>query len=124
MSDEETIVTPTELMTGVPEYDIGEFMNIMNGYNVSKAKEFEDKLRKLLDKVGLIHIAEKRWAGQEFDPEIHDDSDTIADRFVGILVSEYIQLLKDENQEKLDEDKYNLAMKQFRWFVKRRKTKK
>ena len=38
MSDEETIVTPTELMTGVPEYDIGECMNIMNGYNVSKAK--------------------------------------------------------------------------------------
>ena len=124
MSDEETIVTPTELMAGSPEYDIGKFVNIMNGYNVSKAKAFEDKLRKLLDKVGLIHIAEKRWAGQEFDPEIHDDSDTIADRFVEILVSEYIKILKEEYQEKLDEDKYNLAMKQFKWFVKRRKTEK
>ena len=29
MSDEETIVTPTELMAGSPEYDIGKFVNIM-----------------------------------------------------------------------------------------------
>ena len=124
MSDEETIVTPIELMAGSPEYDIGEFQNIMNGYNVSKARKFKDKLRKLLDEYGLIHIAEKRWAGQEFDSEIHDDSDTLADRFVEILVSEYIQLLKDDHQEKLDEEMDELAMKQFKWFVKRRKTKK
>ena len=76
--------------------DWRELDEIHYGYPVHKVREFRTKLRELCNKVGLIHIAEKRWAGQEFNEEIHADSETYTDRFIELIVSEYIRGLKDK----------------------------
>ena len=76
------------------DMDIEKFFGDMNGYDLKKVRIFRDKLRKLCAEAGLIHIAEKRWAGQEHTEE-HEDSDTIVDRLIEIIVSEMIKNEKE-----------------------------
>ena len=46
----------------------------------------------------MIHIAEKRWAGQEHTEE-HEDSDTVVDRLIEIIVSEMIKVEKEKHND-------------------------
>jgi len=70
--------------------DMEDFMSGMSGYNIKQVRAFRDKLRTLCADADLIHIAQKRWAGQEHTEE-HEDSDTIVDRLIEIIVSEMIK---------------------------------
>ena len=73
-----------------------DIVNMQHGYDVSKARTFEKELKELLERYDLIYIGKERAAGKDYDPEIHENSDTIVDRLVPIIVSEYIHMLKDE----------------------------
>ena len=77
------------------DLDIEKFFGDMNGYDLKKVRIFRDKLRTLCAEADLIHIAEKRWAGQEHTEE-HEDSDTIVDRLIAIIVSEMIKVEKEK----------------------------
>ena len=77
--------------------DIEKFFGAMNGYDLKKVRIFRDKLRTLCAEADLIHIAQKRWAGQEHTEE-HEDSDTIVDRLIAIIVSEMIHLEKSNRK--------------------------
>ena len=77
------------------DVDVEEFMSNMHGYNIKEVRAFRDKLRTLCAEADLIHIAQKRWAGQEHTEE-HEDSDTIVDRLIAIIVSEMIKVEKEK----------------------------
>ena len=79
------------------DWDIEKFLSGVHGYDIPKVRDFRDKLRTLCAEADLIHIAQKRWAGQEHT-EDHEDSDTIVDRMIQIIVSEMIKNEK-ENQK-------------------------
>ena len=79
------------------DFDMEEMYSVMHGYDVKKVRVFMNKLRKLCADADLIWIAKKRWAGEEHT-EIHDDSDTLVDRLILIIVSE---MIKVEKQNKL-----------------------
>ncbi len=81
------------------DWDLSEFEKIRLGYDVKIARDFSEKLRSLCAEHDLIHIAEKRWAGQEFDPKIHDDSNNYVDTFIKLIISEHIHLLKEEHED-------------------------
>ncbi len=78
------------------QIDWSDVANISHGYDVSKAREFKKELTEMLERYDLIYIGKERAAGKDYDPEIHENSDTIVDRLVPIIVSEYIHMLKDE----------------------------
>ena len=80
------------------DIDIEKFFGDMNGYDLKKVRIFRDKLRTLCAEADLIHIAEKRWAGQEHTEE-HEDSDTIVDRLIAIIVSEMIKVEKEKHND-------------------------
>ena len=52
--------------------------------------DFKTKLRQICADAGLIQLAEKRWAGQEHDPAIHDNSDNKVDWLINVIVAEYL----------------------------------
>ena len=52
--------------------------------------DFKTKLRQICADAGLIHLAEKRWAGQDHDPAIHDDSNNRIDLLIQVIVLEYL----------------------------------
>ena len=78
------------------DFDMADMYSAMHGYDVKKVKDFMNKLRKLCADADLIWIAKKRWAGEEHT-EIHDDSDTLVDRLILIIVSEMIKVEKQNN---------------------------
>ena len=80
------------------DLDIEKFFGDMNGYDLKKVRDFRDKLRTLCAESDLIHIAQKRWAGQEHT-EDHEDSDTIVDRLIEIIVSEMIKNEKEKQND-------------------------
>jgi len=82
-------------LTKFADMDIEKFFGDMNGYDLKKVRIFRDKLRTLCANADLIHIAQKRWAGQEHTEE-HEDSDTIVDRLIEIIVSEMIKNEKEK----------------------------
>ena len=82
-------------LTKFADMDIEKFFGDMNGYDLKKVRIFRDKLRTLCAEADLIHIAQKRWAGQEHTEE-HEDSDTIVDRLIEIIVSEMIKNEKEK----------------------------
>ena len=51
--------------------------------------DFKTKLRQICADAGLIHLAEKRWAGQEHTA-IHDNSDNKVDWLINVIVAEYL----------------------------------
>ena len=82
-------------LTKFADMDIEKFFGDMNGYDLKKVRIFRDKIRTLCANADLIHIAQKRWAGQEHTEE-HEDSDTIVDRLIEIIVSEMIKNEKEK----------------------------
>jgi hypothetical protein len=78
------------------EIDWSDVINTQYGYDVSKAREFKKELTEMLERYDLIYIGKERAAGKDYDPDIHDNSDTVVDRLIPIIVSEYIHMLKDE----------------------------
>ena len=82
-------------LTKFADMDMEKFLGDMNGYDLKKVRIFRDKLRTLCANADLIHIAQKRWAGQEHTEE-HEDSDTIVDRLIEIIVSEMIKNEKEK----------------------------
>ncbi|MBF86340.1 MAG: hypothetical protein CL489_17940 [Acidobacteria bacterium] len=85
-------------LTRFTNFDMVDFMSGYEGYDIKSASSFKDDLRKVCEDAGLIYIAKKRWAGEEFTKE-HEDSDTVVDRLIALIVHEKIQLEK-ENYEK------------------------
>ena len=80
------------------DMDMEKFLGDIYGYDLKEARAFRDNLRKLCEVAGLIHIAEKRWAGQEHTEE-HEDSDTVVDRLIEIIVSEMIKVEKEKHND-------------------------
>ena len=85
-------------MKGKGELDWSEVVNTQHGYDVSKARTFEKELKELLEKYDLIYIGKERAAGEDYNAEKHDNSDTIVDRLVPIIVSELIHILKEQQE--------------------------
>tara|TARA_B100000470_G_scaffold221999_1_gene214414 strand:- start:2034 stop:2324 length:291 start_codon:yes stop_codon:yes gene_type:complete len=79
---------------GISGKDFADFWSIIHGYDARAVADFRNKLRLLCEEAGLIHIAEKRWAGEEYDTEVHGDSDVYTDRFIALIVEEKIRLEK------------------------------
>ena len=50
------------------------------------------------DRYDLIYIGKERAAGEDYNAEKHDNSDTIVDRLVPIIVSELIHILKEQQE--------------------------
>jgi len=67
-----------------------EYKNKLEKGAYKDIKELKDKLRQICSDAGLIHKAEKRWAGQDFDPLVHDDSRTKVDLLIDVIVAEYM----------------------------------
>ena len=82
------------------DFDFDGIDSIRYGMDIKKYHKLRDQLRKACAKVGLIHIAEKRWAGQDYEPEIHDDSNNIPDKAIEIILGEYELQLKEEWKRK------------------------
>jgi hypothetical protein len=78
------------------DFDIEKMYSAIYGYDVKKVKTFRDKLRNLCADADLIWIAKKRWAGEEHT-EMHEDSDTLVDRLIQIIISEMIKVEKQNN---------------------------
>ena len=85
-------------MKGKGELDWSEVVNTQHGYDVSKARTFEKELKELLEKYDLIYIGKERAAGEDYNAEKHDNSDTIVDRLIPIIVSELIHILKEQQE--------------------------
>ena len=84
-----------DVLARFADFDVIDFMSRCEGYDIRKVASFKDELRKLCESAGLLHIGEKRWAGEEFIRGIHDDSDTVVDRLIALIVHEKIQLEKE-----------------------------
>ena len=95
-------VSDMEKIKQLAEIDVNEAWNMRHGYDVESVKEFSDELRGLCAKHDLIRIARDRHAGEKFDPEIHDNSDTYVDRFIELIVHELIQVKKEEWSKMLE----------------------
>ena len=79
--------------------DWSDIVNMQHGYDVSKARTFEKELKELLERYDLIYIGKERAAGEDYNPEKHDNSDTTVDRLVPIIVSELIHILKEKQED-------------------------
>ena len=95
-------MSPDKKMARFAKLDFEEFMGDIHGYDLKKVRVFKDKLRKLCADADLIYLAKKRWAGEEHTEE-HEDSNTIVDRLIAIIVSEMINL--EKSNRRLEESK-------------------
>jgi len=84
------------------DFDIEEFQSNLQGYDIKSVRQFKNQLRMICESADLIRIAKTRKAGEDFDPKLHDDSDTVVDRLIAIIVHEKIQLEKDKTYAELD----------------------
>jgi len=81
------------------DIDWKDIVDMHRGYDVSKARAFEKELKELLERYDLIYIGKERAAGEDYNPEKHDNSDTTVDRLVPIIVSELIHILKEKQED-------------------------
>ena len=86
------------------DFDIEEFQSNIHGFDIKSVRQFKNQLRKICESADLIRIAKKRNAGEDFDPKLHDDSDTVVDRLISIIVHEKILLEKDKRMDQLDRE--------------------
>jgi|TARA_Y100000310_G_C20637860_1_gene792202 hypothetical protein len=73
-----------------------EINNKMEKGTLRKVNDFKTKLKQICADAGLIHLAEKRWAGQEHDPAIHDDSNNRIDLLIQVIVAEYLDCFRKQ----------------------------
>lgn len=99
------------------DFDIEEFQSSIHGFDIKSVRQFKNQLRMVCEGADLIRIAKKRKAGEDFDPKLHDDSDTVVDRLIAIIVHEKIQLEKDKIYAELDRVESELQKKAVEKFM-------
>jgi len=99
------------------DFDIEEFQSNIHGFDIKSVRQFKNQLRMICESADLIRIAKKRNAGEDFDPKLHDDSDTVVDRLISIIVHEKIQLEKDKRIDQLDREESERQKKAAKKFM-------
>ena len=80
------------------DFDVVDFMSGYEGYDIKSASSFKAEIRKVCEDAGLIYIAKTRWAGEDHTKE-HEDSDTVVDRLIALIVHEKIELEKEKYEK-------------------------